>query len=130
MPISASAARLAAAAARRTTGTRVGEQCGARPQLPCTQVESWPLCQACAHIELLRAAQCQAGEAPHPQMAARLLDEGRLAVLHVTYTDRGSTDSGKRRTPSAAHATALGPPSCAQQLPLPGPAVHEPEPSG
>ncbi|MFF4355098.1 hypothetical protein [Streptomyces sp. NPDC001530] len=110
VPTSASTAQLAAAAARRTTGTRVCEQCGSRPELPCTQVESWLLCQACAHIERLRAAQRQAGEArAHVQRrAARLLDDGDLAVVHVTYTDRGITEAGKRRTPSAAHVTALG----------------------
>ncbi|MFF4260284.1 hypothetical protein ACFY1L_55055 [Streptomyces sp. NPDC001663] len=58
----------------------------------------------------LRAAQRQAGEArAHVQLrAARLLDDSDLAVVHVAYTDRGTTDAGKRRTPSAAHVTALG----------------------
>lgn len=110
VPTSASAAQLAAAAARRTTGTRVCEQCGSRPELPCTQVDAWLLCQACAHIERLRAAQRQAGEVrDHVQRrAARLLDDGDLAVVHITYTDRGTTDASKRRTPSAAHVAALG----------------------
>ncbi|RPE38991.1 hypothetical protein EDD90_1941 [Streptomyces sp. Ag109_O5-1] len=110
VPTSASAAQLSAAAARRRTGPRVCEQCGARPELPCTKVESWRLCPACAHVERLRAAQRKAGEArAHAQQeATRLLGGGDLAVVHVAYTDRGTTDSGKRRTPSAAEVTALG----------------------
>ncbi|MFF8423174.1 hypothetical protein [Streptomyces sp. NPDC015680] len=111
-PTSATAAQLAAAAARRTTADRMCDECGARPDRPCTP---WgdtgrPLCQTCAHIERLRTAQRQATERrAHVQReAAELLDQD-LAVLHVTYTDRGTTPSGRRRPPSAAHVTALAP---------------------
>ncbi|MEV6750703.1 hypothetical protein AB0N21_41455 [Streptomyces sp. NPDC051080] len=49
------------------------------------------------------------GRRAHVQrQAAELLDQD-LAVLHVTYTDRGTTPSGRRRPPSAAHITALAP---------------------
>ncbi|WP_405708018.1 MULTISPECIES: hypothetical protein [unclassified Streptomyces] len=42
------------------------------------------------------------------RQAAELLDQD-LAVLHITYTDRGTTDSGRCRSPSAAHVIALAP---------------------
>ncbi|MFJ8855653.1 hypothetical protein [Streptomyces sp. NPDC102437] len=111
-PTSATTAQLAAAAARRTTADRVCGECGARPDQPCTP---WgdtgrALCRTCAHIERLRTAQRQAADSrAHVQrQAAELLDQD-LAVLHVTYTDRGTTPSGRRRPPSAAHITALAP---------------------
>ncbi|MFH8558894.1 hypothetical protein ACH4FE_35630 [Streptomyces celluloflavus] len=108
-PTRASAAQLASAAARRTTGTRVCEQCGARPDLPCTRVDDWLLCRTCAHIDMLRARQKQAADARTraAAYAAELLADERLAVLHVGYTDRGTTPAGTRRAPSAAHLTAL-----------------------
>ncbi|MFJ2876575.1 hypothetical protein [Streptomyces sp. NPDC087298] len=112
-PTSSSVAQLAAAARRRTTAHRICAECGARPDLPCTP---WgdtgrPLCQTCAHIERLRAAQHQAADhRTHAQRrAADLLGDQALAVLHVTYTDRGTTASGRRRAPSAAHVIALAP---------------------
>ncbi|MEV7715670.1 hypothetical protein [Streptomyces sp. NPDC088270] len=112
-PTSSSVAQLAAAAARRTTADRICDECGARPDQPCTP---WgdtgrPLCQTCAHIERLRAAQHQAADrrAHVQRQAADLLDHQALAVLHVTYTTRGTTESGRRRPPSAAHVTALAP---------------------
>ncbi|MCX4734481.1 hypothetical protein [Streptomyces sp. NBC_01363] len=84
----------------------------ARPDQPCTP---WgdtgrALCQTCVHIERLRTAQRQATErrAHVQQQAAELLGQD-LSVLHITYTDRGTTDSGRRRPPSAAHVTALAP---------------------
>ncbi|MFG2226565.1 hypothetical protein [Streptomyces sp. NPDC048644] len=108
-PTRASAAQLAAAAARRATGTRVCEQCGARPDLPCTRVGDWLLCRTCAHIDMLRARQKQAAEARAraTAYAAELLADERLTVLHVGYTDHGATSAGTLRTPSAAHLTAL-----------------------
>ncbi|MFG2141524.1 hypothetical protein [Streptomyces sp. NPDC048650] len=108
-PTRAGARQLAAAADRCATGTRVCEQCGARPDLPCTQVDAWLLCQVCAHIEKLRARQRQAAEARAraTEQAAELLADGRLAVVHLDYTDRGTTPAGDRRAPSAAHITAL-----------------------
>ncbi|MFB7852678.1 hypothetical protein ACFC34_37475 [Streptomyces sp. NPDC056053] len=108
VPTSASTTQLAAAAARRTMATC--EECGARPDQSCT---TWGdtnriLCQTCVHIGRLRSAQRQATERrTHIQsQAAELLDQD-LAVLHITYTSRGTTPSGRRRTPSAAHITAL-----------------------
>ncbi|MEV5205164.1 hypothetical protein [Streptomyces sp. NPDC053720] len=111
-PTSATTAQLAAAAARRTTADRACGECGARPDQPCTP---WgdtgrPLCQTCAHIERLRTAQREAAKRrAHVQREAAELLGQDLAVLHVTYTDRGTTDSGRRRPPSAAHITALTP---------------------
>ncbi|MEC4015460.1 hypothetical protein [Streptomyces sp. H27-D2] len=109
VPTRSSAAQLAAAAARRTTGARQCEQCGARPELPCARVDGWLLCGTCAHIEKLRARQKQAAEqrTHAAELAARLLADERLAVVHVDYTDRGATPAGARRPPSAAHVTAL-----------------------
>ncbi|MFF9481670.1 hypothetical protein [Streptomyces sp. NPDC014733] len=105
----AGATQLAAAAARGTAGTRVCEQCGARPDLPCTPVGDWLLCRTCAHIDMLHARQRQAAEARTraAACAADLLADDRLAVLHVDYTERGTAPAGTHRTPSAAHLTAL-----------------------
>ncbi|MEV5205627.1 hypothetical protein [Streptomyces sp. NPDC053720] len=62
------------------------------------------LCQTCTHIERLRTAQRQAADrrAHVQQQAAKLLDQD-LAVFHITYTEHGTTDSGRRCPPSAAH---------------------------
>ncbi|MFD7499002.1 hypothetical protein ACFV8T_43180 [Streptomyces sp. NPDC059832] len=98
-PTSASTAQLAAAAARRTTTDRVCNECGACPDQPCTP---WgdtghALCQTCTHIERLRTAQLQVTERrAHVQQRAAELLEQDLAVLHITYTDRGITASGRR----------------------------------
>ncbi|MGK4585979.1 hypothetical protein [Kitasatospora sp. HPMI-4] len=48
VPTSATAAQLAAAAARRTTGTRTCEQCGVRPETSYSQVDGWLRCRICA----------------------------------------------------------------------------------
>ncbi|MFI7103461.1 hypothetical protein ACIBK8_29415 [Streptomyces sp. NPDC050161] len=108
-PTRAGAAQLASDAARRATGTRVCEQCGARPDLPCTRVGDWLLCRTCAHIDMLRARQKQAAEARTraTAYAAELLADERLAVLHVGYTDHGATPADTLSGPSTAHLTAL-----------------------
>ncbi|MCC9311109.1 hypothetical protein LN042_29280 [Kitasatospora sp. RB6PN24] len=110
VPSSATTSQLAAAAARRTPGTRVCEQCGAHPETPCAQVDGRLLCRTCAHIHQLRRAQKQAtAQATQArERAARLLADQRLAVLAVTYTHRPADPAtGKARPPVAAHITAL-----------------------
>ncbi|MFJ9407058.1 hypothetical protein [Streptomyces sp. NPDC101393] len=88
-PTAADAAELAQSAARRTTGARVCEQCGACPELPCTRVDAWLLCAACAHVDKLRARQKQAADARANavEQAGRLLADERLAVVHFDYDD-------------------------------------------
>ncbi|MGW4380927.1 hypothetical protein [Kitasatospora sp. NPDC004531] len=99
VPTPATGAQLAAAAARRTTGTRACEQCGARPETPCTQIDGWLLCGACAHVHHLRARQQQAAEQARAaaEQAARLHADERLAVLAVTYTHRPTPGTGPVR---------------------------------
>ncbi|MFE7524632.1 hypothetical protein ACFU7Y_02810 [Kitasatospora sp. NPDC057542] len=112
VPTSATAAQLAAAAARRTTGSRTCEECGARPEAPCTQTsDGWLLCTACAHIHRLRARQKEATERAQvvAEQAARICDDERLVVLAVDYTRRPPTDSGVPRPPAAARITVLDP---------------------
>ncbi|WP_327072022.1 hypothetical protein [Kitasatospora sp. NBC_01302] len=109
VPTTATVAQLAAAAARRTTGARTCEQCGARPEIPCTKLDGWLLCRACAHIARLRAKQKEAAEkaTAATDWAARLLDDEHLAVVAVEYTHRPPSDTGKARTPAAARITAI-----------------------
>jgi hypothetical protein len=111
VPSPASARALTAA--RTRTGApdpRRCTDCDARPQLSCTAYQDGARrCQACTHIHRLRTLQRAAADArAHATArAAELLAGQRLAVVHVDLTDRGTTPSGNRRSPSAGHLTAL-----------------------
>ncbi|MEV7776530.1 hypothetical protein [Kitasatospora sp. NPDC086791] len=111
VPTSATAAQLAAAAARRTTGARTCEQCGARPEIPCAKVDGWLLCRTCAHIHHLRQAQKQASDqaATVREQAARLHGDEHLAVLAATYTHRPAD-------PATGHHRIPTPPGTADRL--------------
>ncbi|MEV8395942.1 MULTISPECIES: hypothetical protein [unclassified Streptomyces] len=110
VPSPASGRQLAAARARSGTDPRTCTGCGAHPEQPCTTYDDGQaLCGACAHIRYLRSEQHKAAEhrAWATGHAAQLLADERLAVVHITLTERGTTPSGARRTPSAATLTAL-----------------------
>lgn len=97
-------------AARNSSNRRTCTGCGAHPDQPCTVYQDGPvLCWACAHVRALRLLQCEAANlrANAARLAAELLADTRLAVVHVTLTDRGTTPAGTRRPPSAAHLIAL-----------------------
>jgi hypothetical protein len=109
---SPASARVLTAARARTGGPdpRRCTDCGARPQLSCAVYQDGARrCQACVHIHRLRALQQGAAElrAKAVERAAALLADERLAVVHVDLTDRGTTPSGARRSPSAARLVAL-----------------------
>lgn len=109
-PSPASARVLAAARARTETDPRRCSDCDARPQLPCREYQDGARrCQTCAHIHRLHILQQTAARsrAHATERAAELLASGRLAVVHVDLTDRGTTPAGTRRPPSAARLTAL-----------------------
>ncbi|MGW7444972.1 hypothetical protein [Kitasatospora sp. NPDC054795] len=109
-PTAATAAQLVAAAARRTTNTRTCEDCGARPETPCTPAaDGRALCITCAHITRLRTRQAEAATAGREAAAtaARLLADEHLVVLAVTYTPGEPTAAGTPRPPAAARLTAL-----------------------
>ncbi|MFD5084369.1 hypothetical protein ACFWOG_17235 [Kitasatospora sp. NPDC058406] len=109
IPTQASAAQLAAAAARRTK-PRTCQDCGAHPDTPCTQsADGRALCDTCAHIDRLRARQQEAA-ADSRQAAASavgLLDDEHLVVLAVDYTPGEPTAAGTPRPPAAARITVL-----------------------
>ncbi|MET9403923.1 hypothetical protein [Kitasatospora sp. NPDC002965] len=110
IPTQASAAQLAAAAARRTTNTRTCEDCGAHPETPCTPAaDGRALCGTCAHITRLRTRQAEARAAAQDiaETADRLLSDEHLAVLHVDYTPGEPTATGNPRPPAAARLTVL-----------------------
>ncbi|WP_333770993.1 hypothetical protein [Streptomyces sp. IBSBF 2435] len=109
---SPASARTLTAARARTGGPdpRRCTDCDARPELSCRAYQDGARrCQTCAHIHRLRVLQRGAADvrAHATQRAAELLADERLAVVHVDLTDRGTTPSGTRRSPSAARLTAL-----------------------
>lgn len=111
-PSPASARQLAAARRRAPDAPdpRTCTDCGAHPELPVTVYQdSARLCRTCTHIRALRTTQttAAAARAHAAELAAGLLADDRLAVLHIELTDRGTTPSGVRRTPSAARAVIL-----------------------
>lgn len=109
-PSNATSAQLAAAAHRQHPHRYTCTQCGARPDLPTEPPgDGVRLCQACAHIWHLRDVQRQAAEERTRvrDQAAELVDDPRTVIIHTTFTDRGTTDAGAKRPPSAAHITAL-----------------------
>lgn len=110
LPSNTSISRLVASRARGGTGLRRCTECGARPDLPCTPYEGDDvLCGACLHIRWIQRSQRDA--AVYRQVAAQkaveLLADDQLAIVHVDLTERGKTDGGVRRKPSAAHLVAL-----------------------
>lgn len=111
VPTKATAKQLQAARARGGEAQRYCADCYGRPELPCTTPYDGDrfLCATCAHIHRLRAAQKAAREDRRAVavQAWELLADERLAVVHVTLTERGTTPSGVKRSPSAAHLVAL-----------------------
>ncbi|MFJ1936723.1 hypothetical protein ACIOGZ_29195 [Kitasatospora sp. NPDC088160] len=100
----------AAQLARRTTTSRTCDDCGARPESPCTKTADGPLlCAACAHIHRLRQTQHAAAERAQVAagQAADLLADEHLVVLAAAYTHRPPTETGKPHPPAAAHITVL-----------------------
>jgi hypothetical protein len=104
--------RALTAARARTNGPdpRQCTHCGAHPELPCSVYQDGDrLCRACAHSRSLQAVQRESagrrGQAA--ARAAELLADDRTVLVHVDLTQRGTTPSGARRSPSAARAVVL-----------------------
>lgn len=97
-------------AARNSSNRRTCTECGAHPDQPCTAYQDGPvLCRACAHVRALRLLQQEAAKmrTQAARLAAELLADPRLTVVHVALTDRGTTPAGAKRSPAAAHLVAL-----------------------
>jgi hypothetical protein len=109
-PTSASAAVLAAAAARATR-TRICADCGARCQRPLpTGGQDRPLCPACRQVARLREAQQDAAKgraAAAVTAAGWLADWPDLAVVQVDLTVPPPTPSGRARPAAAARIWAV-----------------------
>lgn len=124
-PTAASAAQLAAAAARRTA-VRTCEDCGARAQQALTAHEDRHLCAMCRSIARVRERQRELREA-RPGLSAwarRLLGREDLAIVWAEEQAAEPTGSGRPRPPLSARVTAVdngGEPLCNLRVRLAGP---------
>lgn len=109
-PTNASAAVLAAAAARRITVVRVCSDCGAHCEQPLAKHGNGQhLCPMCARIAAVRATQAQLREARKERgaWAAQALAEPHMVIVWVTATEALLTAGGHKRPPLAARLHAV-----------------------
>ncbi|MGW2425185.1 hypothetical protein ACWC0C_39100 [Streptomyces sp. NPDC001709] len=124
-PTAASAAQLAAAAARRMA-IRQCEDCGARAQQPLTAYEDRHLCAMCRSIARVRERQRELREG-RPELSAwarRLLGLKDLAIVWAEVQAAEPTGSGRARPPLSTRVTAVdhgGKALCDLRVQLAGP---------
>lgn len=109
-PSNASVHQLAAARARAKGDAHTCTSCGAHPERPCTLYQDDArLCHACELIRALTTVQREqaARRTSATEHAAEILADPRVTIAHADLVHRGTTASGTRRSPAAAHLTAI-----------------------